>query len=60
MAQIVKNNRSDNRGGSRTNAGAKPKGNILYQRRFRPELVEKMDKYLSELKIEEYLKNKEV
>ncbi len=52
MAQTLKPNRSDNRGGKRPNAGAKPKGNILYQRRFKPELVEKMDKYLSELKKE--------
>jgi len=35
------------------NSGAKPKGNILYQRRFRPELVKKMDEYLTKLK-EEY------
>ena len=37
-------------GGKRENSGAKPKGNILYQRRFRPELIKKMDEYLSELK----------
>lgn len=39
-------------GGSRPNSGAKPKGNILYQRRFRPELVKKMDEYLTKLKNE--------
>ena len=50
MAQSLKNNRLDNRGGSRSNSGAKPKGNILYQRRFSPELIEKMDAYLKELK----------
>jgi len=44
-------------GGSRPNSGAKPKGNILYQRRFRPELVKKMDEYLTKLK-EEYGNNK--
>lgn len=52
MGQILKPNRSDNRGGH-PNSGAKPKGNILYQRRFRPELVKKMDEYLTKLK-EEY------
>ena len=50
MAQELKQNRLDNRGGKRENAGAKPKGNILYQRRFSPDLVEKMDLYLAELK----------
>jgi hypothetical protein len=50
MAQQLKDNRSDNRGGKRENAGRKPKGNILYQRRFNPELVAKMDAYLAELK----------
>lgn len=38
--------------GGHPNSGAKPKGNILYQRRFRPELVEKMDGYLTKLKNE--------
>jgi hypothetical protein len=50
MAQQLKPNRLDNRGGKRKNAGAKPKGNILYQRRFHPNLVEKMDAYLESLK----------
>jgi len=53
MGQILKPNRLDNRGGH-PNSGAKPKGNILYQRRFRPELVKKMDEYLMKLK-EEYV-----
>jgi len=39
--------------GGHPNSGAKPKGNILYQRRLRPELVKKMDEYLTKLK-EEY------
>lgn len=51
MAQKLNPNRSDNRGGSRPNAGAKKKGNILYQRRFKPELVPLMDAYLESIKI---------
>jgi hypothetical protein len=50
MAQILKNNRSDNRGGSRQNAGAKPKGNISYHRKIHPDHVALMDAYLKTLK----------
>ena len=39
MGQVLKNNRLDNRGGS-INCGRKKLGNILYQRRISPELVE--------------------
>lgn len=52
MAQTLKNNRSDNRGGSRENAGAKPKNNVQYQRRIKPDFVDKMDAYLEKLKTE--------
>ena len=31
MAQTLKQNRLDNRGGKRENAGAKPKGNVQYK-----------------------------
>ena len=50
MAQILKPNRSDNRGGSRKNSGAKPKGNVQYQRRVKPEHVELLDAYLNTLR----------
>jgi hypothetical protein len=50
MAQILKPNRLDNRGGS-PNCGRKKLGNILYQRRIPPLLVEKMDEYLKKLKL---------
>lgn len=40
----------ENRGGKRANSGAKPKGNVQYQRRIRPELVNLMDAYLNNLK----------
>lgn len=50
MAQILKPNRLDNRGGKRENAGAKPKGNIQYQRRIPAEFVTKMDEFLEKLK----------
>ena len=46
----------DNRGGKRKNAGAKYKGNIQYQRRINPLLVEQMDEYLKQLKINLFLK----
>jgi len=50
MAQTLKPNRLDNRGGKRENSGAKPKGNVQYQRRIKPELVQMMDEYLNKLK----------
>lgn len=42
--------KQENRGGKRANAGAKPKGNVQYQRRIKPEFVPLMDKYLKTLK----------
>ena len=50
MAQIIKPNRLDNRGGSRENAGRKPKGNVQYQRRIPAVFVPKMDEFLEKLK----------
>lgn len=50
MAQKLNPNRSDNRGGSRPNAGAKPKGNVRYQRQVKPSHVPLMDTYLETLK----------
>lgn len=52
MAQKLKPNRLDNRGGKRENSGAKPKGNVIYSRRINPDFIEKMDKYLNKLKAE--------
>ena len=42
--------KQETRGGKRENAGAKCKGNIQYQRRINPLLVEQMDEYLKQLK----------
>lgn len=53
MAQTLKPNRLDNRGGKRENAGAKPKGNIQYQRRIPTEFIPKMDEFLEKLKTAE-------
>lgn len=50
MAQILKPNQSDNRGGAGRNQGRKPRGNVQYQRRIKPELVPLMDDYLNKLK----------
>jgi len=50
MAQTLKPNRFDNRGGKRENSGAKPKGNVQYQRRINPALIEMMYEYLNKLK----------
>lgn len=50
MAQTLKPNRSDNRGGKRENSGAKPKGNVIYSRRVKPEHVEMLDAYLNTLR----------
>lgn len=40
----------ETRGGKRQNSGAKPKGNVQYQRRINPALVQMMDDYLNQLK----------
>ena len=50
MAQILKQNCSDNRGGYRENSGPKPKGNVQYKRNIPPEFVTKMDEFLEKLK----------
>lgn len=50
MAQNLNSNRSDNRGGSRKNAGRKSVGNVQYQRRIPAEFVPEMDEYLEKLK----------
>jgi hypothetical protein len=42
--------KQETRGGKRENSGAKPKGNVQYQRRIKPELVQMMDEYLNKLK----------
>jgi len=46
------NMKQDKRGGKRENSGRKQLGNVQYQRRINPALVEMMDKYLEQLKIE--------
>ena len=53
MAQTLKPNRLDNRGGKRKNAGAKPKGNVQYKRNIPELFVPKMDEYLEKLKTDE-------
>jgi len=53
MAQILKPNRSDNRGGKRENAGAKPKGNVQYKRNIPESFIVKMDEFLKKLKTSE-------
>lgn len=50
MAQTLKPNRSDNRGGKRENSGAKPKGNVQYKRNIPKPFIELMDNYLNQLK----------
>jgi hypothetical protein len=50
MSQILKPNRFDNRGGSRENAGAKPKGNVQYKRNIPESFIVKMDEFLKKLK----------
>lgn len=50
MAQNLKPNRLDNRGGSRKNAGAKPKGNVQYKRNIPESFIMKMDEFLEKLK----------
>jgi hypothetical protein len=50
MAQTLKPDRLDNRGGSRKNSGAKHKGNVQYKRNLPLDFVAKMDAYLEKLK----------
>lgn len=50
MAQHLRPNSLDNRGGKRENAGAKPKGNIQYKRNIPSEFITKMDEFLEKLK----------
>lgn len=50
MPEKLKNNRSDNRGGSRPNAGRKPEGRTIYGRRVTPTERIKLDKFLSEIR----------
>lgn len=50
MAQNIKPNRPDNRGGKREGSGRPKKNNILYQRRIPSELVKPMDEFLNKLK----------
>jgi hypothetical protein len=50
MAQQLKPNRSDNRGGKRKNAGAKLKGNVQYKRNIPESFIIKMDEFLEKLK----------
>lgn len=50
MAQILKTNRLDNRGGKRENSGAKYKGNVQYKRNIPSEFIIKMDEFLEKLK----------
>ena len=52
MAQVLKQNRSDNRGGKREGAGRKKMFNAKYQRRIPKEYVAKMDDFLNKLKKE--------
>jgi hypothetical protein len=53
MAQQLKPNRSDNRGGSRENSGAKRKGNVQYKRNIPESFIVKMDEFLEKLKTSE-------
>lgn len=53
MAQILKPNRLDNRGGKRENSGAKPKGNVQYKRNIPESFIIKMDEFLQKLKTAE-------
>jgi len=50
MAQTLKPNRLDNRGGKRENSGAKPKGNVQYKRNIPESFITKMDEFLEKLK----------
>ena len=40
----------ETRGGKRENSGREKLGNVQYQRRIKPELVQMMDEYLNKLK----------
>jgi len=44
--------KKETRGGKRENSGRKQLGNVQYQRRINPALVEMMDKYLEKIKID--------
>lgn len=48
--------KQETRGGKRTNSGAKPKGNVQYQRRINPALVQMMDAYLKIIKEKDFIK----
>lgn len=48
--------KQETRGGKRTNSGAKPKGNVQYQRRIKPEFVILMDAYLKIIKEKDFIK----
>lgn len=50
MAQVLKPNRSDNRGGFRENSGRKKEGRKPYARRVTDEERIKLDTYLEELR----------
>lgn len=48
MAQQLKNNRSDNRGGSRENAGRKSKDTKGFTIRCNPENIKKIRKFITD------------
>lgn len=50
MAQQLKPNRSDNRGGSREGAGRKPEGRKPYNRRVSPQERIEIDNLLEKLR----------
>lgn len=50
MAQQLKPNRSDNRGGSREGAGRKPEGRTVYGRRVSPQERIEIDKLIFQLR----------
>ena len=53
MAQILKPNRSDNRGGFRENSGRKKLKNVQYKRNIPESFIMKMDEFLEKLKTAE-------
>ena len=50
MAQILKPNRSENRGGKRENAGRKKEGRSPYGKRVSPEERLKLDDFLNSIR----------
>ena len=50
MSQKLKPNRSDNRGGSRENAGAKPLGNKKFARWVTPDEFDKLEEFLKNIR----------